>query len=714
MNKIIISAFILMNIVSGITTPQNGNFPNGFWEKMRQQGIGQNYGDPGWVRKIAGQNDLTNRDAQFEFFLPVLLGKYSDASSTYFNSTNFDDLLFGNNPTGSMSDYFNEISYGNFHISGEVDGWYQSSLSQSQAVENVRQYVAEIASLADPDFDYGLYDNDGPDNVPNSGDDDGYVDGLLVVYPGCLSGEDNIWAHQSSLGSNQYVSNDQTPNGEYIIVNSYMVCPELPGSGNCITTDISPMGLYAHEFGHILGLPDLYDRDESDGDSEGLGEWCLMGSGNWLGWYGNTPAHMSSWCKIEMGWLEPTIATSTTIDVPIAQLATSPSAIKVWEDDYRSNRYFLVENRQNDGFDSDLNGTGLLIYHVNENRRAGFDSFGPINDDENDKMIDLEAADGEHDLDDNMNRGDAGDPFPGTSDNMNFNGSTNPSSDRNDGFHTGIAVVNISEPDSIMYADITPMPNSGYAISYDEYGIASTALTIGTDEQWVGVLFTSNNEGYVTEIDFGLVWEVFWNTDELSWDVNIYDSFDGSSPGNLIETVSGSSFMGGWHTVQIDSMEIESEQDFFIGIKFYNNGYVYAYDNIGDMSGRSYLSSNGVNYDNSLSLYGDANIRAKVSTETYVSVDDRSNLPDQITLHPNYPNPFNPTTTLSFSLINNDHVLLQVYDINGRNIETLLNSKLSIGRHNIRWDGSQYSSGIYFIKLRTENIEMNQKIMLLK
>jgi immune inhibitor A len=182
-----------------------------------------------------------------------------------------------------------------------------------------------------------------------------------------------------------------------------------------------------------------------------------MGSGNWLGWYGNTPAHMSSWCKIEMGWLEPTISTSTTIDVPIAQLATSPSAIKVWEDDYRSNRYFLVENRQSHGFDSDLNGTGLLIYHVNENRRAGFNSFGPINDDENDKMIDLEAADGEHDLDDNMNRGDAGDPFPGTSDNMNFNGSTNPSSDRNDGFHTGIAVVNISEPDSIMYADISPM-----------------------------------------------------------------------------------------------------------------------------------------------------------------------------------------------------------------------------------------------------------------
>ena len=56
-----------------------------------------------------------------------------------------------------------------------------------------------------------------------------------------------------------------------------------------------------------------------------------------------------------------------------------------------------------------------MIYHVNENRTAGFNSFGPNNDDENNKLVDLEAADGEHDLDNNSNRGDGGDPFPGTS-----------------------------------------------------------------------------------------------------------------------------------------------------------------------------------------------------------------------------------------------------------------------------------------------------------
>lgn len=709
-----ITIFILMiSMIMAIVPPKEGGFPDGLLEKMKEQGIGENYGDPGWIKKIASQYGQGERNVQSEFNLPVLLGKYSGAS-TYFSASNFDELLFGNNSTGSLKDYYDEISYGNFQLDGVVGGWYNSSFNQSQAVEDVRQYVAEIASLADSDFDYGQFDNDGPDNVPNSGDDDGYVDGIAVVYPGCLSGDQNLWAHQSSLGGNQYVTNDQTPNGEYIIVNSYMVCPELPGSNTCITTDLSPMGLYAHEFGHILGLPDLYDRDDSDGDSEGVGEWCLMASGNWLGWYGDTPAHMSAWCKIEMGWIEPTIATNQETNVPIAQLATSPTAIKVWEDDYRSSRYFLIENRQHDGFDSDLNGTGLMIYHINDNRTAGFNSFGPNNDDENDKLVDVEAADGNQDLDDNYNRGDGGDPFPGTNNNMNFNGSTDPSSDRNNGYETGISINNISTSDSIMHADITAMPNSGYAISYDEYGIASTALTIGTEEQWVGVHFTSGNEGYVTQIDFGLVWEVFWNTDELSWEVSIHDSFDGVTPGTLIETVSGSSFIGGWHTVEIDSMEISSGQDFFIAIKFYSNGYVYAFDNLGDLSGRSYLSSNGVSYDNSLSLYGDANIRAKVSTETFVKIDDELKIPQDFTLDPNYPNPFNPITNLSFNMENTTNVSLEIYDVNGHIVETLVNGIMQQGSHLIAWNASQYSSGMYFVRMRSGNFEKSQKIMLIK
>ena len=162
----------------------------------------------------------------------------------------------------------------------------------------------------------------------------------------------------------------------------------------------------------------------------------------------------------------------------------------IWEDDYRNSRYFLVENRQHYGFDSDLNGVGLLVYHVDENRTAGFDSFGLNNDDENNKLIDLEASDGETDLDDNTNRGDAGDPFFGSTGNTMFNANTNPSSNRNGGYITQISIENISEPDSIMYADISSMENSGYTIFYDEFGIAPTALSIGTEKN-NGLVFIS-------------------------------------------------------------------------------------------------------------------------------------------------------------------------------------------------------------------------------
>ena len=714
MNRIIISAFLLINIVSGINPPQNGNFPDGFWEKMRQQGVGQNYGDPGWVNKISNQINDPSRDTQLEFFIPVLLGKYADVSTTYFNATDFDQLLFGDNPTGSMKDYFNEISYGNFEIDGASEGWYQSSLTMTQAVDNARQYVAEIAALADPDFDYAQYDNDGPDNVPNSGDDDGYVDGIIVVYSGCGAewgeGNNNLWPHMSSLSSYQYETNDAGANGSNIIVSTYAVCPELAGGGDCYTDIIRPIGVYAHEFGHVLGLPDLYDRDASDGNSEGLGEWCLMASGSWMGWAGDTPAHMSSWCKIQMGWIEPTVVDNNTNNVQIAQLVTSPSTLKIWEDDYNWSRYFLIENRQAIGFDSELHGPGLLVYHVDENRGYGPNAWssGSVNDNEQNKLVDLEEADGDNDLDNESNRGDNGDPFPGTSGNTTFDDNSNPSTTRNDGSETGISLTNISNPDSIMTVDIETRPQYGYAVAYDEMGMSLYGFGNSEEsDKWSGVSFEAEESGYLTEIDFGVRYP-------MNWTVYVYDSFNGTSPGTLMESISGSSDRNNWVTVPVNSVPIDAGQDFFVAVKFESETYPISFDNTGTLSGRSYYSTDGTYFDNILSAYGDANIRAKISTDAFISIEENTHLPNKISLFPNYPNPFNPTTTLSFSLINNYHVLLEVYDIKGRNIETLVNSKLSIGRHNIRWDGSQYSSGIYFVKLRTENIAMNQKIMLLK
>ena len=150
-------------------------------------------------------------------------------------------------------------------------------------------------------------------------------------------------------------------------------------------------------------------------------------------------------------------------------------------------------------------------------------------------------------------------------------------------------------------------------------------------------------------------------------------------------------------------------------MKFINNTYAFCFDNTGTLSGRSYLSGDGVNYDNMLSSYGDANIRAKISTDAYVDIANEDNvLPLDLQLHPNYPNPFNPSTMISFTINNNIKVLLEIYDIKGRKIETLINSDLRAGQHNIAWNGAQYSSGIYFVNLKTANFDRKQKITLLK
>ena len=82
--------------------------------------------------------------------------------------------------------------------------------------------------------------------------------------------------------------------------------------------------------------------------------------------------------------------------------------------------YFLIENRQKIGYDAGLPGHGLIIWHIDESRKS--------NSDENHKLVDLEAADGRTDMDQNINYGDAGDPFPGITNNREFGKTTNPNS----------------------------------------------------------------------------------------------------------------------------------------------------------------------------------------------------------------------------------------------------------------------------------------------
>ena len=90
-----------LSLVLAINPPQTGKFPKNILQKLENQGIGFNYGDEGWINKIAELKSGNYRDAQAEFNLPVLLGRYSDTQNTYFSANDFQNLLFDNNSTAA-------------------------------------------------------------------------------------------------------------------------------------------------------------------------------------------------------------------------------------------------------------------------------------------------------------------------------------------------------------------------------------------------------------------------------------------------------------------------------------------------------------------------------------------------------------------------------------------------------------------------------------
>jgi M6 family metalloprotease-like protein len=244
--------------------------------------------------------------------VPVFMAMYANTGSAPYPVANLQTELFnGPWPTGTMTGLYNEMSYGSLTLTGTVYNW--TTVSQNDTYYEggcwglcssgkTGQFIQEILVANDPTVNFAQYDNDGPDGIPNSGDDDGFVDFVAFVHPeiGGECGNANMWSHRWVVQgwpefSGPWQTNDPRTGGGFIRVQDYTVQPALGCAGSMIE-----IGVFCHEFGHAFGLPDLYD---TDGGGQGIGNHGLMGSGNW-----NTPtnpAHMSAWSKMELGWVIP-------------------------------------------------------------------------------------------------------------------------------------------------------------------------------------------------------------------------------------------------------------------------------------------------------------------------------------------------------------------------------------------------------------------------
>jgi hypothetical protein len=119
-----------------------------------------------------------------------------------------------------------------------------------------------------------------------------------------------------------------------------------------------------------------------------------------------------------------------------------------------------------------------------------------------------------------------------------------------------------------------------------------------------------------------------------------------------------------------------------------------------------------------MEVYGNTTVDFTIEPMEQLSNEGTPDLPNKIATH-NYPNPFNPTTTISFNIPQQTNVNVTVYNVKGEKVKTLVNSALNSGTHTVVWDGEDdnqnaVASGVYFYKVRTENSTAVKKIMMIK
>lgn len=304
----------------------------------------------------------------------VILVNFSDRKMSisanefhdFFNKEGYSNYGMG----GSVHDYFHDCSYGKFNLTFDVVGPVTVSKSINYYGRNdsngddlhVGELIGEAVELADSEsINFKDYDWDG----------DGEVDQVYVIYAGYgeSSGAPSttIWPHEYDLTSCQYYGDGKGPiKIDGVTVNTYACSNELYGTRG---TTIDGIGTACHEFSHCLGIPDMYD---TEGSNFGMDMWDLMDYGCY-GDDGYSPIGYTSYERWTSGWLTP-IELNEPCDIKdMPSLSSSPTAYIIYNEGHRD-EYYLLENRQQEGWHKYDMGHGLLILHVDYDESAWYNN----------------------------------------------------------------------------------------------------------------------------------------------------------------------------------------------------------------------------------------------------------------------------------------------------------------------------------------------------
>lgn len=272
---------------------------------------------------------------------------------------------------GSVRDYFYAQSNGTFELDFDVFGpielghnysYYGKDGSSSRDLRVGMMIKEAVLGADEAGADWASYD----------WDDDGECDQVFVLYAGLgqASGGDanTIWPHEYKMSACAELNRTAVTTASGIVVDTY-ACgnenqPKLVNGQFVKEYEPSGIGTICHEFSHCLGFPDMYDT--SGQNSYAMGTWDIMSAGSYNG-DGMVPANYTAWERIYAGWVEPIVldkAATVKTMIPASQYGRP---FIIYNDAYED-EYYLLENRQQEGWDAKLYGKGLLITHVDYNK----------------------------------------------------------------------------------------------------------------------------------------------------------------------------------------------------------------------------------------------------------------------------------------------------------------------------------------------------------
>lgn len=440
----------------------------------------------------------------------VIVADFTPTQSLATTEAQWNEFFFiggGTTTPTSLKNYWDTVSYGTITVQPAAESYGTANNgivfvtlgyahpNPSSTGDSNRQITRDALIAADPYVNFASFDTNA-DLYLNT--DELHIVVVARGYEGSYGGtsacaaKGKVWGHAWSLGFGAV----SAPTLDGVVVGHYAGAPAggyrggytQVGEWHCATWDtpghMATIGVETHEIGHDLGrvmMPDLYDTNGSVGTaSAGVGAWSLQGGGSWngfslSGYQGTHPAFPDPWERWFFGFLTPTeITTSQSASLPqietatgtnrgVFQLRSNPNGVD-WNrgSPAATGEYFLIENRQQAGYDAGLPGNGILIWHIDESAANNADEgTSPPG---NRRIVVLEQADGRFDMEcyanppyaSLCNSGDSTDPWKvGTA--TSFSDGTTPNSKLYDGTSSGVSVTSISASGATMTATLTPV-----------------------------------------------------------------------------------------------------------------------------------------------------------------------------------------------------------------------------------------------------------------